>query len=144
MSRSWVASTIVLPARLRSTIRSMSHSAVRGSSAAVGSSNRRTSGFITSTEAMATRFFCPPESWYGARSARSAMSSISSVSATRASTSAGVRPMLSGPKAISSRTVGEKTWASEFWNTKPIRDRKPRLNCSSSRLASVTLAPKAS
>ena len=37
---------------------SISHCWVRGSSAAVGSSNSSTSGFITSTDAMATRFFC--------------------------------------------------------------------------------------
>ena len=70
-ARSWVASTIVLPARCSSTISSTSHCWVRGSSAAVGSSNSSTSGFITSTDAIATRFFCPPDSWYGARSARS-------------------------------------------------------------------------
>ena len=63
---------------------SISHCCVRGSSAAVGSSNSSTSGFITSTDAIATRFFWPPDSWYGARSARSAMSSIASVSSTRA------------------------------------------------------------
>ena len=43
------------------------------------------------------------------------------------------RPMFSGPNAISSRTVGENTWASEFWKMNPTRDRKPWLNCSSSR-----------
>ena len=65
VSRSWVASTIVLPAAFSSTMSSISHCWVRGSSAAVGSSNSSTSGFITSTEAIATRFFWPPESWYG-------------------------------------------------------------------------------
>ena len=51
--------------------------------------------------------------------------------------------MLSGPNAISSRTLGENTCASEFWNTKPTRDRKPALNCSSSRRSSVTASPNA-
>ena len=51
--------------------------------------------------------------------------------------------MFSGPNAISSRTVGENTWASEFWKMNPTRDRKPRENCSSSRLSSVTSAPNA-
>ena len=40
--------------------------------------------------------------------------------------------MLSGPNAISSRTVGENTWASEFWKMKPTRRGSRRLNCSSS------------
>ena len=71
-----MASTIVLPAAPSSSIRSISQCWVRGSSAAVGSSNSSTSGFMTSTEAMATRFFWPPDSWNGARSARSAMSSM--------------------------------------------------------------------
>ena len=52
-------------------------------------------------------------------------------------------PMLSGPNAISSRTVGENTCASEFWKTKPTLERKPALNCSSSRRSSVTGSPKA-
>ena len=51
------------PARCSSTTRSRNQRCVRGSSAAVGSSNSRTSGFVTSTEAIATRFFSPPESW---------------------------------------------------------------------------------
>ena len=122
---------------------SSSHCWVRGSSAAVGSSKSSTSGFITSTDAIATRFFCPPESWYGARSARAPMPSIASVSSTRRSTSSVGKPMLSGPNAISSRTVGENTCASEFWNTKPTRERKPALNCSSSRRSSVTVSPNA-
>ena len=36
-----------------------------GSSALVGSSNSSTSGSIASARAMATRCFCPPESWAG-------------------------------------------------------------------------------
>ena len=35
------------------------------------------------------------------------------------------RPMFSGPKAISSRTDGENTWASEFWKMNPTRPRNP-------------------
>ena len=66
-----------------------------------------------------------------------------SVSSTRPATSSVARPMLSGPKAISSRTVGEKTWASEFWKMKPTRERKPAENCSSSRSSSVIGWPKA-
>ena len=51
--------------------------------------------------------------------------------------------MFSGPKASSSRTEGENTWASEFWKMNPTRPRKPWLNCSSSRLSSVTSEPNA-
>src|SRR5262245_57354202 len=72
------------------------------------------------------------------------MSSIAMVSPTRASTSSRARPMFSGPNAISSRTVGENTCASEFWNTNPTRERNPRENCSSSRLSSVTSVPNTS
>ena len=85
---------------------SVSQCWVRGSSAAVGSSKSSTSGFMTSTEAIATRFFWPPESWNGARSASSAMSSIASTSSTRASVSSLAQPSCRRPKATSSRTVG--------------------------------------
>ena len=46
---------------------------MRGSSEAVGSSRRTTSGRSDSTEAIAARFFSPPDSSKGARSARWAM-----------------------------------------------------------------------
>ena len=72
------------------------HCWVRGSSAAVGSSKSSTSGFITRTDAIATRFFSPPESWYGARSARSVMSSMASVSSMRATTSSRVEAHVEG------------------------------------------------
>src|SRR5579862_1719508 len=72
------------------------------------------------------------------------MSSIASASSMRSATSSRARPMFRGPNAISSRTVGENTWASEFWNTKPTRDRKPRENWASSRFSSVTSAPNTS
>ena len=98
---------------------------------------------MASTLAMATRFFCPPESWYGARSARSVISSMARVSLTRSSAWSRLRAMLRGPKAISSRTVGQNTWASEFWKMNPIRERNAVLNCSSSSLSSVTTSPKA-
>ena len=51
--------------------------------------------------------------------------------------------MLRGPNAISSRTLEENTCASEFWKTKPTLERKPALNCSSSRRSSVTASPNA-
>ena len=43
-------------------------------------------------------------------------------------------PSCSGPNAISSRTVGENTCASEFWKMNPTRERKPIENCSSSQV----------
>ena len=61
------------------------------------------------------------------------MSSIARVSSTRATTASDSRPMLSGPNASSSRTVGENTCASGFWKMNPTRLRKARENCSSSR-----------
>ncbi len=138
-----MARTIVLPAARSCSRSSTSQYCVRGSSAAVGSSKSSTSGFITRTEAIATRFFCPPESWNGARSASSAMSSMASTSSTRSAADSRLIPSCRQPNAISSRTEGEKTCASEFWNTKPTRARKPRLNCSSSSLSSVTSSPNA-
>ena len=71
------------------------------------------------------------------------MSSMVRMSVTRAAAWARSSPSCSGPKASSSRTVGEKTWASLFWNTKPIRDRKAVFICSSSRVSSVIGSPKA-
>ena len=98
---------------------------------------------MTSTEAIATRFFWPPDSWYGARSARSAISSIAITSAIRCSTSSRPMPSCSGPKATSSRTDGENTCASVFWKMKPTRLRKAVENCSSSSRSSVTGCPNA-
>ena len=61
------------------------------------------------------------------------MPSSASRSSTRPAASSRPRPMLSGPKANSSRTVGENSWASVFWKTNPRRDRNAWLSCSSSR-----------
>ena len=52
-----MASTTVFPARFSTTMSSISDCWVRGSRAAVGSSKSSTSGFMTRTLAMATRFF---------------------------------------------------------------------------------------
>jgi hypothetical protein len=98
---------------------------------------------VPSTEAIATRFFSPPESWYGARSASSAMSRSASTSSTRRSTSEQSNPRWRGPNDTSSRTVGEKSWASELWNTKPTRARNARANWSSSSVAAVSSVPNA-
>jgi hypothetical protein len=68
---------------------------------------------------------------------------MTTTSSTRLEACARVSPSCNGPKAISSRTLGENTCASEFWKMNPTRARKPIENCSSSRLSSVTSAPKA-
>ena len=61
MLRSWVAVTMVLPAWRCSRMKSISQDWLRGSSPAVGSSISHTCGFRLSTEAIATRFFSPPD-----------------------------------------------------------------------------------
>ena len=60
--RSCVAMTTVRPSRFHSSSTSSSHTWLRGSRALVGSSSSRTCGSMVMTEAMATRFFSPPES----------------------------------------------------------------------------------
>jgi hypothetical protein len=69
---------------------------VRGSSDAVGSSRRETSGRSDRTEAIAARFFSPPDSSNGARSAKWAMSIARSASSQVARTSSGGRPSWTG------------------------------------------------
>ena len=99
---------------------------------------------MTSTDAIATRFFCPPESWYGARSARSSMPSIASVSDDPPLdlVAFGI-PMLRGRRrsrrARSGRTPARR---SSGRRNRPASGSRA-LNCSSSRRSSVTAAPKA-
>ena len=67
---SWVMTTIVTPKlSFISFSRSSIWRVVFGSSAEVASSQRRYFGFVASALAIATRCFCPPESWdgYGGR-----------------------------------------------------------------------------
>jgi hypothetical protein len=68
MARSCVAVTRVLPACRWFRMNSTSQPWLRGSRPAVGSSNSQTSGERLRTEANATRFFSPLESWCGGRS----------------------------------------------------------------------------
>ena len=100
-------------------------------------------GFITRTEPRATRFFCPPESWNGGRSARSSSSRSASAWATRPVVVGSSRPIWRQPKASSSRTVVENSWTSELWSTIPIRDLKAALVAASSKESSVIACPKA-
>ena len=80
------------------------------------------------TEAMATRFFSPPESEYGGRSRSFSMRRCSATSCTRRRTSSSGRPSCSGPKASSSRTLAQNSCTSASWKTKPTRERKSRRN----------------
>ena len=122
---------------------SISHCWVRGSSAAVGSSNSSTSGFITSTDAIATRFFWPPESWNGARSARSSISSIASMSSHPLLDLVARQPQLQrAERDLLAHGRGEDLGVGVLEH-EPDAARKPALNCSSSRVSSVTSLPNA-
>ena len=62
----WVMTTTVTPSlALRSFKSSRMETVVVGSRAEVASSQRRTLGSVARARAMATRCFCPPESWAG-------------------------------------------------------------------------------
>ena len=108
---------------VRSIVSSTSSSSrrERGSRLADGSSSTSSVGSMASTVAIATRRRWPSESWCGARSATSPMRTAASASATRRSTSGCGRPMFSGPKATSSRTVGMNSWSSGSWKMSPTR-----------------------
>ncbi len=131
ISSSWVATISVRPAADRRTIKSTRSHFVRGSSEAVGSSSRSTSGRNESTEAIDARFFSPPDSSNGARSARWAISMAASASSQRRLTSSRLSPSWSGPKATSSRTVALNSWMSGSWKTRPTSrwKRKPSSPC---------------
>jgi len=58
---SWVTISIVNPEIAKSRITLSTSPTISGSSALVGSSNKRTSGSIAKARAIATRCFCPPD-----------------------------------------------------------------------------------
>ena len=121
---SWVAMRMVMPRPSRRLASSSSRALTPwGSSPAVGSSRISTSGSMTSTPAMATRFFCPKErAWVGL--SRRWDTPVRSIAAsTRRRTSASGRPRLTAPKEISRYTSAEKSWSSGSWNTMPTRRR---------------------
>ncbi len=70
-SGSWVTMMIVRPWPLRSPRSPRISSPVRLSRLPVGSSARMMAGSVTRARAMATRWRCPPESWFGSCSMRS-------------------------------------------------------------------------
>ena len=59
-------------------------------------------------------------------------------SSVRFCTSSGGMSSWSGPKAISSKTVEEKSWMSGFWNRKPTFFRKNRAYSLSSRVSNTS------
>ncbi len=134
---------MVLPAAASCRISRDRKVSVLGSRPAVGSSNSSTSGLMASTEASATFFFSPPLRWYGGRSRRCPRPRIWMVSSVRCSTSPESSPRCSGPKAISSQTLGENSCASEFWKTKPTRRRNRCEKPSSRNAVSLSSSPKA-
>ena len=99
----WVMSTTVMPlSRFSRRTVSMTSRRPAGSSIAVASSSTMHSGSMAMTPAMATRRFCPPESAKGDFCSRPSSSPAKrAASCTRRSSSAPVRPMLVGPKAMS-------------------------------------------
>lgn len=55
----------IMPSLASSFITSSTSPTISGSSAEVGSSNNMTSGSMARARTIATRCFCPPESWIG-------------------------------------------------------------------------------
>ena len=108
----------------------------------VGSSNSHTSGERLSTEASATRFFSPLESWCGGRSRNFSICKAARAAATRSFTSSWLTPNCSGAKATSSHTDGMNSCTSLSWNTRPTRRRKSKLKASSRKAASVSGFPE--
>ena len=102
-----------------------------GSSMAVGSSKTIQSGRMAIMPAMATRCFCPPESWLGACCRYSYISTAFRASSTRSRISCGGMPRFSGPNATSSSTIVATIWLSGFWNTMPTWLRRVK-RCDSS------------
>ena len=94
-----------------------------GSRLALGSSSTRMSGLMERTVAMETARFSPPERWWVILSARASAWTSRRACSTRRRISSGGSPMLSGPKATSSRTVGMNSWSSACWKTIPTLSR---------------------
>ena len=92
IAESCVMMTIAIPfSRFSWLSRRMTSSAVSASSAPVGSSASTTAGSPTRARAIATRCFCPPESWSGLWSRRSPMPTFPRIARARRRTSR--RPM---------------------------------------------------
>src|SRR5688572_31077085 len=115
----WVTCTIVVPLPRRRSTTARTSCRPSGSSMAVDSSRTMHRGRIARTPAIATRCFCPPDSWCGARWRSSCASTAASAKSTRLRTSARARPRFSGPNATSSSTSVATIWSSGSWNTTP-------------------------
>ncbi|OPX69840.1 MAG: hypothetical protein A4E36_00780 [Methanoregulaceae archaeon PtaB.Bin009] len=109
----------VFPCWFSSSRSSMMSSDPDGSRPLVGSSNTSTSGSIASTPAMATRFFSPPDRWWGGRRPNPERPTRPRAPSTASFTSSSVNPRLVGPNATSWYTVGEMICRSGFWSTNP-------------------------
>jgi hypothetical protein len=96
-----------------------------GIEVARGSSSTRIAASMASTVAMAARLRWPMLRWKGDFPPTSGAPTARRLASTRRSTSGSGKPRLRGPKATSSRTVGQKSWSSGFWNTSPTRWRNP-------------------
>ena len=98
---SWVMTTTVMPSRrLMSFTRRRMSRVVLGSRAEVASSHSRMLGSQARARAMATRCFCPPDSWAGYASALSGRPTTSSSSRARRSASAFFTPAISMGKQM--------------------------------------------
>ena len=110
---------VILRSSFNSFMTSKIFCAPIGSRDDVGSSSIMTSGRIASTDAIATRCCCPPESSYGARSRRSQIPVVSRAQSTRFRIFSLGKPRFSSPKATSFSTDRAKSWFSGFWKTNP-------------------------
>lgn len=118
---SWLATTTVAPASAAALMARTHAERERGSSPAVGSSSSRSPGRSASTEAMATRRCCPPESASGDLPPSSSRESPmrARASADRARASASAAPRARRPKPTSRSTVVSKNCRSGIWKTSP-------------------------
>ena len=101
------------------TSNSMTCSPEWESSAPVGSSASRIFGWLTIALAIATRCFCPPESWVGLKLIRSPSPTRSRAIAARSLLSFfGTPAYVNGRHTFSIALCLARSW--KFWNTKPI------------------------
>src|SRR3989338_2794543 len=82
---------------------------LRGSSELEGSSRTSISGDIDNTDAMHTLLFSPKLRWWGGLHSEPAIPTFQRASENLSFTSFSENPIFIGPKATSSKTVGEKS-----------------------------------
>ena len=111
--------TVLWRSRQIRSLRSIARLPVAGSRFASGSSNSRISTSSTSTPAMETLCFCPPESSVGALPRRALISTTSATSSTARNISSCSTQSFSSAKATSSATVRPINWPSVSCSTVP-------------------------